>query len=41
MTTSVLEYDYEVAVANEDLFRVVLYTHDDKAIVKIMKDIVA
>ena len=40
MIASVREYDYEVAVANEDRLRDISYTHDDMAIVKLMKEIV-
>ena len=40
MIASVREYDYEVAVANEDRLRDVSFTHDDMAIVKLMKEIV-
>ena len=40
MIASVREYDYEVAVANEDRLRDLSFTHDDMAIVKLMKEIV-
>ena len=40
MIASVREYDYEVAVANEDRLRDISFTHDDMAIVKLMKEIV-
>ena len=40
MIASVREYDYEVAVANEDRLHDISYTHDDMAIVKLMKEIV-
>ena len=40
MIASVREYDYEVAVANEDRLRDLSFTHNDLAIVKLMKEIV-
>ena len=40
MIASVREYDYEVAVANEDRLRDLSFTHNDMAIVKLMKEIV-
>ena len=40
MIASVREYDYEVAVANEERLLEASYSHDDMAIVKIMKEIV-
>ena len=40
MIASVREYDYEVAVANEDRLRDLSFTHDDMAIVRLMKEIV-
>ena len=40
MIASVREYDYEVAVANEDRLRDLSFTHDDMARVKLMKEIV-
>lgn len=40
MIASVREYDYDVAVTNENRLREASYTFDDMAIVKIMKEIV-
>ena len=40
MIASVREYDYDLAVANEDRLRDLSFTHDDMAIVKLMKEIV-
>lgn len=40
MIASVREYDYEIAVANEDRFRDASFTHDDMVIVKIMEEVV-
>ena len=40
MIASVREYDYELAVANEDRLHDLSFTHDDMAIVKLMKEIV-
>ena len=40
MIATVREYDYDLAVANEDRLREASYTFDDMAIVRIMKEIV-
>jgi FlaA1/EpsC-like NDP-sugar epimerase len=40
MIAKVREYDYELAVKNEDRLREASYTFDDMAIVRIMKEIV-
>ena len=40
MIASVREYDYDLAVQNEDRLREASYTFDDMAIVRIMKEIV-
>ena len=40
MIASVREYDYDLAVANEDRLREASYTFDDMSIVRIMKEIV-
>lgn len=40
MIASVREYDYDVACQNEERLLTASYTHDDMAIVKIMKEIV-